>query len=359
MMTLIRLPTKNNPMTTPEFSIQKNDEIFESSPEGGLVRSIYEDIKNRRMSFLQNVITADRLMKDGLKVLPYLVETLFQQKGLACVAGASDTGKSRLLRQLAIAVVHGRHDFLGFPVNTKYKSCIYVSTEDDDDSTAVILQKQGAELNEDARKRLRFIFDTDNLLETIDASLSEQPADLVIIDSFSDIFGNDLKDSSKIRACLHEYRQLSLKHGCLFLFLHHTCKRAEDSAPSKNNLLSGQGLEAKMRMVVEFRLDANHPDRRHLCIVKANYLPPEFKTESFVLEFDEITHSFINTEERVPFEQLVKGVISEADVKKYQLVKKLQQEGKSLDDIAPLVNYAGKSGLSKFINKMKNVATAA
>jgi len=306
-----------------------------------------------------SVITAHKLMKEGPKVLPYLVESLFRQKGLACVAGASDTGKSRFLRQLAIAVAGGHQLFLNYPMNLVHNSAIYVSSEDDDDSTAVVLQKQAAGLDEEALKRLRFIFDTDDLLNTLDAELTRQPADLVVIDSFSDIYGGDLKDSSKIRYCLHQFHLLVIKHNCLFLFLHHTGKRTEDLPPSKNNLLSGQGMEAKMRMVMEFRLDANHPDRRHLCIVKANNLPPEMKTESIVLEFDEGTHSFLDTGERVPFEMLVKGAVSVADTKKYELAKKLEQEGKSLHEIAQQIGYSGKSGVYKFMKRMEKLQAAA
>lgn len=121
----------------------------------------------------------------------------------------------------------------------------------------------------------------------LDRRLTRQPADVVIIDCFSDAFGGDLKDTQKIRSYLHPYQELALKHQCLILFLHHTSKRTEAYEPSKHNLLSGQGFEAKMRLVIELRADISDPTIRHLCIVKGNYLPGNMKRESYVLRFDE------------------------------------------------------------------------
>jgi len=328
-----------------------------SQPESqneSFVEGILKDIETHFQEANQTrVVTADELMKRNLKEIPYLVDSLFMQRGLACVAGASDTGKSRLLRQLALSVINDHNNFLGFPLITKTKCCIYVSTEDDEQSTAVLLQKQASGFSEEVLKRLRFIFDTHNLLEKVDAELSLQPADIVIIDSFSDIFGQDLKDSTKIRSCLHQFKLLADKHECLFLFLHHTGKRTEDIAPSKNNLLSGQGLEAKMRMVIEFRLDQIDPSLRHLCIVKANYLPPAYKTESFVLQFDEQLHAFINTGERVPFEYLVKQEANELEQAKYEQAIDLKKQGKTYEEIAAALGYSSKSAVTKLIARVE------
>ncbi len=42
-----------------------------------------------------------------------------------------------------------------------------------------------------------------------------------------------------------------------------------------------------MRLVIELRSDQLDPSLKHLCIVKGNYLPPEFKQQSYVLHFDQ------------------------------------------------------------------------
>ncbi len=84
----------------------------------------------------------------------------------------------------------------------------------------------------------------------------------------------------------------------------HTGKRTQKLVPSKDNLLSGQGFEAKMRLVMELRNDKSDENTKHLCIVKGNYLGKEYKNDSYKLTFDPDTFIFSNTGERVPFENL-------------------------------------------------------
>jgi len=88
--------------------------------------------------------------------------------------------------------------------------------------------------------------------------------------------------------------------------LHHTGKRTENLEPSKNNAIGSQGFEAKMRLVLELRLDRAEPDLRHLCIVKGNYLPQFEKTASYVVSMDD-NFVFSDTGNRVQFDELVPG----------------------------------------------------
>jgi uridine kinase len=251
------------------------------------------------------VFTGNELLSRKIESIPTLVDPLFQQVGVVAVAGSSDTGKSSFLRQLAIHVVLGLPTFLGFHLNIKHCRAIYVSTEDDDNAYSFLIYKANLHYqrtNEDY-SGLTVITDTSNLLEKLDTKLSESEHDLVVIDAFSDLYGKSMNDSNQVRTFLNEYSQLAQKHQCLIIFLHHTGKRTEDLTPSKHNLLGSQGFEAKMRMVAEIRTDPSDPSKRHLCIVKGNYLDKEYKTESYVLAFDE-NLQFTNTGERKPFDEL-------------------------------------------------------
>lgn len=87
-------------------------------------------------------ITGEMLLNQKIEEIPCLVEPFLQQTGLACLAGSSDTGKSSLLRQLAVSVAAGKDDFLGFKLNSTQKSCIYVTTEDLQRETAYLLNRQ-------------------------------------------------------------------------------------------------------------------------------------------------------------------------------------------------------------------------
>jgi RecA-family ATPase len=180
--------------------------------------------------------------------------------------------------------------------------------------------------------------------------LTAQPADLVIIDCFADAYGGDLKDTTKIRFYLNQCRALALKHQCLFLFLHHTGKRSENLEPSKNNLLAGQGFEAKMRCVVELRVDPIRADHRHWCIVKGNYLAADHKQESYVLQFNPSTFTFTDTQERTSMDLLAKRP-DDGGRAKYDQAKALQDEGKTLAQIAKIMGYANAGSVSKLLQR--------
>lgn len=300
-------------------------------------------------------ITGEDLLNANIDSIPVLVAPFLHRVGLACLAGSSDTGKSSLLRQLAINIVTGRPDFLGFPILATHKSVIFVSTEDDPKAVSYLLKKQTQGFQAEQLKNLRFLFDIDNLLAELDARLTAQPADLVVIDCFADAYAGDLKDTQKIRTYLHPFQMLAEEHQCLFMFLHHTGKRTEGSEPNKNNLLSGQGFEAKMRLVIELRADPIIAEKRHLCIVKGNYLPASYKRESFVLNFIADQFRFANTDERTPFEMLAKRADDEGRAK-YEQAKKLRDEGKKLDEIAEIMGYAHRSSVSKLLKKFEDVS---
>jgi RecA-family ATPase len=283
------------------------------------------------------VFTATELLNRNMTDIPHLLKPIFPKVGLIGLAGSSDTGKSSLLRQFAVSVSLGEPSFLGFELRAEFKKSIYVSTEDDEFAISYLLNKANTkkQLNPDLFNGLRFVFDVSNLIEKLEKILSQQKTDLVIIDAFSDLYGKSMNDTNQVRTFLNEYSQLAQKYRCLIIFLHHTGKRTEDQPPSKHNLLGSQGFEAKMRLVIELRNDLMESDLRHLCIVKGNYLPAKFKTESFVLRFDE-NLQFHSTDERKPFDELTTE--SKVDLKK--TVKKLKLDGLTQTVISKKLNIS-------------------
>jgi RecA-family ATPase len=299
-------------------------------------------------------VTGESLLNNPVTEIKWLIEGLFQRVGMAALAGSSDTGKSMLLRQLAIAIALGLDKFLGFLINAIHNSAIYVSTEDGIEATNFLLNKQAAGAAPEKLNNLRFIMDSEDLYQRLDKSLSKRPADVVIIDCFSDAYGNDLKDTSKIRQWMNQLQKLSVNHNCLILFLHHAVKKSENERPSKNNLLSGQGFEAKVRLVIELRLDLINPNVRHLCIVKGNYLPASSKNESYVLTYDEKRFCFENTGDRIAFEELMVNPNDDSRKQKYLEAVTLQDAGMKLEDIAKKLGYSNKGGVSKLLKTGKD-----
>ena len=310
-------------------------------------------LESSRTTGKSKEITGKELLSYELTDIPTLVSPFLQQTGLACLAGSSDTGKSSILRQLALSISSGKSDFLGFAINARHKSVIYVSTEDLERETSYLLKRQALGIEADSLNDLRFLFDSSNLLNDLDGYLQNKPADMVVIDCFADAYGGDLKDTQKIRTYLHPFQVLAQKYECLILFLHHTGKRTENFEPSKNNLLSGQGFEAKMRLVIELRADQMNPALRHLCIVKGNYLPASFKKESFVLHFDEQNFQFTNTSERTPFELLVKQAEEDGSRAKYERAKELKAQGMTYEQIAKSIGFSSKGSVTKLFERAK------
>ena len=262
-----------------------------------------EEVNNRKS------ISAAELMSRQIEEVPCLVEPILPKTGLACIAGSSDTGKSSLLRYLCMCVVSGKTDFIGFQIQAEHKRAIYVSTEDDETIIAHLLSKQNRDLQEELTnfEGLHYVFNTEELVGTLDGILTEQRADLVCIDAFTDIYRGDMNMSNQVRVFLNDYSQLGQKHQCLILFLHHCGKSTDDKKPSKHNLLGSQAFEAKMRLVMELRNDRTDNTVKHLCIVKGNYLHADHKNDSYRLQFTD-NMTFVSTGERTPFENLAKNV---------------------------------------------------
>lgn len=297
-------------------------------------------------------VSGKELLLRKMEDIPCVINPLLQKVGLACIAGSSDCGKSSFLRNLCMCIVSGKSGFIGFGINGERRKAIYVSTEDDEVAVGYLLNKQNKDLQIDAEelKELRFVFDTTNLISNLDNMMSENPVDVVCIDALTDLYGKSMNESNQVRVFLNEYSQLAQRHQCLILFLHHCGKRTEEAAPNKNNLLGSQGIEAKMRLVMELRTDITNPTLKHLCVVKGNYLPSTSKHESYQLRFTE-NMTFENTGERIPFESLVKQ--DDGGKQKYEQIKELQKQGLSMEKIAERMGYASKSSVSRLVTKFE------
>lgn len=305
-------------------------------------------------------ITAQELLKRNIEEVPWLVHPLLIKTGLVSWAGASDVGKSSLARQAALSICLRESEFLGFPINALHHSCLYVSSEDDAIAMSYLIRKQisdkslpGEYLND-----LRFIFETENILNKIIKSLEVRAVDLIVIDVYTDLYGKSLNESNQVRSFLQPFKELSDRYGTCILFLHHTGKRTGQSLPSKHNLLGSQGFESKMRLVVELRNGASNNQIRHLCIVKGNYLSAEYKDRSYVLEING-NLTFSNTNERCSYEEIsTNNFASESFTerkKKYLKAKKLKKDKTSYEDIASIIGYKSKSSVHQLFKDFENM----
>jgi len=278
---------------------------------------------------------ADELKNQEIKEVDYLVDRLIPRGTLCSLVGESDTGKSSLLRQLAVSVAYGDESFIGFKLNDKCRNVVYVSTEDGEMGTSAWLNQHLGEdiTNNEVLSKLKFLFITENLYENIRKVICENCVDLLIIDSYADIFEGSMNDSNVVRSFLSKYNNLANQFGVTIIFLHHTKKSSDGMKQNKNSILGSQGFEAKMRSVMMLTKDKDDDSLRHLCVVKNNYLSAKEKKYSYIIRFNE-NLSFEPTGERKDFDDL--------DNPKYmQIAKDLRSQGKSLNEIVESLNNLG------------------
>ena len=151
---------------------------------------------------MKSYIGADKLIKLENNEIEYLVDKLIPRGTLCALVGESDTGKSSLLRQLAVSITYGDDEFLGFKLNESCRNVIYVSTEDGSNATSSWLKKYfGSEESSDENlSKLQFTFSTDKTLENLRKVVEEKCIDLIIVDSYADLFVGSMNNSNEVRA---------------------------------------------------------------------------------------------------------------------------------------------------------------
>ena len=267
---------------------------------------------------------------------------------MCALVGESDTGKSSLLRQLALSLVYGDSDFLGFKLKESCRNVIYVSTEDGEMATSVWLNKYfGEEIAKDDRlSKLKYVYNTEGIIKNLREVVSTNCVDLIIIDSYADLFTGSMNNSNEVRSFLNMYNNIANEFGVTVVFLHHTKKASAGMVPNKNSILGSQGFEAKMRSVLMLTQDDSDKSLRHLCIVKNNYLPEAEKSMSYVLRFNEHL-AFDITSDRVKLNELaLEDWIEDA--------KKMKEDGMSYREISDKLLKKGftvsKSKLQRKLN---------
>ena len=91
------------------------------------------------------LIPANSLLNQNFEQEKFLVDKLIPKASLTGFVGESDAGKSSFLRQLAVAMVYGDDEFLGFKINGGCNNVLYVSSEDGIVGTSEWLKKHFGE----------------------------------------------------------------------------------------------------------------------------------------------------------------------------------------------------------------------
>lgn len=277
-----------------------------------------------------NAISITQLLNKEFSTDIWLWEPYLPKVGISGLTGASDCGKSTLIRQLSLSVANSEETFLNSPLKCKYGKSICVLTEDSEQATQWVITKQLQNTKQSNNDNMFVAFETDNLIDKLDSFLTETKVDLVCIDGWADTFRGNPNGLVDVRIDLTKWNNLAVKHECCILMLHHNVKNSENSSPDKNKVNGSQAFEAKQRSVLELRVGQNS-DERLLTITKGNYVPVEYKKKSLVLKLnnESLTYSTDNT--------LVGAPSVKSDKSKYDLnfwmseYDKVYKEGDSIN----------------------------
>lgn len=286
-------------------------------------------------------ITGFEVLQTDFPESKYLVDNLIPAGTISLLCGPSDTGKSIFARQIAVAAALGKDKVAGFKLNLVYNAALYVSTEDAARDWNDKLQRYN--LSNEEKKKLKNLhlgFDSESFsAKSIDKALTTHPVDIVVIDVFTDIFSNDLNSSIQVRAFFNTYEEVARKHGCSILFIHHVSKKGESSNPSKSNVLGSMAIEAKVRSVLEIRMNSDD-NYRDLYITKSNYLSPVEKKLPFKLKLDSNTLEFEFTGDRP---ERVKSMLGQMTNNPATIAKvlSLKDDGLSYRQIADKLSEEG------------------
>ena len=142
--------------------------VYYDADRWGIFSDNYEEKKKKNNAQFYLHIAKD-MLDFYLTEVPFLWGNILPQRGLVCLAGESDCGKSAFLRQFAIAFCATSSErFLGMDLHNNYfyhKKALYISTEDEQLAFGPVMRKQCRELGIEYSKldNLYVVFENDKI----------------------------------------------------------------------------------------------------------------------------------------------------------------------------------------------------
>lgn len=279
-------------------------------------------------------LSAELLVSIADDKIPHLWDPFFPKVGLVGICGASESGKSSILRQLCLAICNNNSDFLGSKLFPTHKNTLYISTEDNEISSGVILKSQ-TKLYPNSLKGAKFGFNLTNPLNFITKQFQLLKFDLVVIDVWSDLYGGSPNDFSKVRENLNKYSKLASQFQTCICIIHHNTKHSEGREPSKTNLNGSQAIEAKLRTLLEVRTD--NDQETLVSVLKGNYIPRQTKKKQLVLSSTEDYNFSLKHIKERRFNKIDNKVNKSENPIYISRIKALVDEGKTQDRIVEIL----------------------
>lgn len=233
-----------------------------------------------------------------------ILGTILPKIGTAAIVGRPDSGKSMFVRELALSIAMGRKEYIGLPLKAKRGRAMYVITEDNKAVTRQILSTQLVALNsklkgqlevgtlERGKENLTLVFAEDmtpqELLNEIETLHRAEPVDLIVIDSFGDVFSaRDTNSNSQVREALKPFASFAHREELLIVFVSHINKSAYNQSPDQAHVQGAGAFAQKVRVILDLRVNSDDPLIKYLAVTKGNLVPAEMKRQAIEISFDD------------------------------------------------------------------------
>lgn len=292
--------------------------------------------------------------------------------GLSAIVGPPDSGKSMFGRGLVVSIATGQTEFAGYTLSPRYGKALYVSTEDGLDANMYCFRKQAPTLHVDpsilqTNENLKIIFtdqiDSETLLKDLATLLSENPVDLIVLDSYSDLFtGKDSNSNSETRNFLRAFNRLASRFECLILFIHHINKSGYNDSPQQRHVQGASAFSQKLRLILDLRPKDVGSNLRYLSVVKGNGIPSALKKNAIEYDFSEDNFTFTKTGNEKPISDFIfvpkKPIMEELDYSLlFEVDEKEQHYSILVENYVKLFKKSissAKRDIPKFLHKNEN-----
>jgi len=271
----------------------KGKDVTDFVANGGSKEEIGRFVKSaiqKRLKSLTNISCND-LFRIDINEEDYIIKDVLPANGISGIIGASDTGKSLLLLQLAVSYLI-KKPFLNQEVNGG-KQVLICSYEDG----LIALKKRMTNLIQNLSEQeiciintnLHFQLYSENSIGDIEEHLTSNPdTGLIVIDPFGDLMqGRDINSTGEVRGVMKSMHNICLQNNLAIVYIHHITKASDkEGGLGKGNSSGSHAIEAKTRVLFELKLENDF--QRVLGIVKGNDIPIDMKypNKKTILEFE-------------------------------------------------------------------------
>ena len=192
------------------------------------------------------IFSSNDILEQAPTETKFLVAPILPLVGVSLLAGSPGSGKSTLVRGLALAAAKPDPTWLGLPLHqwagSTGSKVMLIHLEEARSEVFRHLVELGLEGQHEVQ--VVDVDDVSDIAIRMDQVLEKQRPNLVIIDTMAELLSiREINSYTETVKALQEFRQLSEKYQTHFMFLHHTPKQA---TTDENAVLGSTGVRASV-----------------------------------------------------------------------------------------------------------------